>query len=167
MEPPKDEDLEEREDTDKEEEEESSSRYPGLDKRHGFFLSIANNQSDRDSYHWRKEDEKLKRKQEIDNQIKQQKEERRRKKREKQKPDRQVYRPPHTRRETTPTQINYRIEIEVRPNTYWRRDVSQLGKISELVRSATDEFRLDNSTGIVLEEVLYNFEKKLRIQQNH
>ena len=70
MEPPKDEDLEEREDTDKEEEEEeASSRYPGLDKRHGFFLSIANNQSNRDSYHWRKEDEKLKRKQEIDNQV--------------------------------------------------------------------------------------------------
>ena len=69
MESPK-EYLEEREDTDKEEEEEEpSSRYPGLDKRHGFFLSIANNQSERDSYHWRKEDEKVKRKQEIENQV--------------------------------------------------------------------------------------------------
>ena len=51
------------------EETEQSLRYPGLDKRHGFFLSIANNQSARDSYHWKKEEEKWKRKQEIDDQV--------------------------------------------------------------------------------------------------
>lgn len=51
------------------EETEQSLRYPGLDKRHGFFISIANNQSARDSYHWKKEEEKWKRKQEIDDQV--------------------------------------------------------------------------------------------------
>ena len=52
------------------EEAEQPLRYPGLDKRHGFFISIANNQSARDSYHWKKEEEKWKRKQEIDDQVK-------------------------------------------------------------------------------------------------
>lgn len=51
------------------EEAEQPLRYPGLDKRHGFFISIANNQSARDSYHWKKEEEKWKRKQEIDDQA--------------------------------------------------------------------------------------------------
>ena len=59
-------------------------------------------------------------------QIQQQKEERRKKKRERQKPDRQVYRPPHHRKEAMPTTVNYRIDIEVHPKTYWRREVSQV-----------------------------------------
>ena len=66
-------------------------------------------------------------------QIQQQKEERRKKKRERQKPDRQVYRPPHHRKEATPTTVNYRIDIEVHPKTYWRREVSQVNHSNQSV----------------------------------
>lgn len=47
----------------------ASGRFPGLDKRHGFFLSIENNQADRDNYHWKSLEEKEKKKQEVEDQV--------------------------------------------------------------------------------------------------
>ena len=43
----------------------------------------------------------------------------------------------------------------------------QLGQAGELVKAAAEQFRLDEATKIVLEDVLNDFERKLKIQQNH
>ena len=49
-------------------EESEQERFPGLNKRHGFFKAIERNQVSRDDYHWSEEGRKyeLKKKQDLE-----------------------------------------------------------------------------------------------------
>ena len=49
--------------------EESQQRYPGLDKRHGFFQVIKKNQVSRNDYHWSRQEWQQRRKETVEAEV--------------------------------------------------------------------------------------------------
>ena len=87
--------------------EEEQEKFPGLNKRHGFFRAIERNQVSRDDYHWSEEERKV--------------QDKKRQKRERSRPDKMVYTPPRARGNR-----EYGIEIEVKPQVIWRTTVNEV-----------------------------------------
>lgn len=52
-----------------EDQDECEQRYPGLDKRHGFFRVINKNQVSRDEYHWNQQERQQRRKETLQSEV--------------------------------------------------------------------------------------------------
>lgn len=48
---------------------ECDQRYPGLDKRHGFFQVIKKNQFSRNEYHWSRQEWQQRRKETVEAEV--------------------------------------------------------------------------------------------------
>ena len=52
-----------------EDQDECEQRYPGLDKRHGFFQVIKKNQVSRNEYHWSRQEWHQRRKETVEAEV--------------------------------------------------------------------------------------------------